>query len=110
VSLAVCMVLGAAAGARAQGVEAQNELTTSLGLTTNVPEADSFVQRSRRAPETLDFATPYAKDVVRPRPRSKAEVEALQRDLEAAGARNRARAGTATPPHSASPASLAPPR
>jgi hypothetical protein len=94
--LVACLALGSAAGVAAQeasGDGAPDELSKTLGLATTVPESKGFVQQSRPRRDLLDFHSPYATDIVRPRPRSAAEVEALKRDLEAAAARNRAKGG-----------------
>jgi hypothetical protein len=99
--LATCMLLGSAAGLRAQatGTVSGSPLDTimSTRFWTDVPEAKGFVQRTRPDPETLDYRTPYATEDARPRPRSATEVEALTRELESADAQNRARAVTAAP-------------
>jgi hypothetical protein len=100
--LAACLVLASAAAVRAQGsgTVSGSPLDTMMNTRfwTDVPEPKDFVLRARPAPKSLDFRTPYAVDDRRPRPRGKAEVEALTRDLEQASARNRALAGAGTPP------------
>jgi hypothetical protein len=100
------MVLCSAIGLRSQETSFAGgqppDWMTAMGFATNVPEAVDFVRRTRPAPESLDYRSPYATDVARPRPRSTAEVEALARDLETAAARSRARAA-AGPPIAAAP-------
>ncbi len=112
--LAAGLVLVAGVELRAQEAatapQPPSELEKALGIRTDVPEAKGFVQGTRPAPEGLAFGTPYATDKSRPRPRSKAEVEALRRDLEAAGARNRARSVETKSAGAASPARTVPPR
>lgn len=112
--LAACLVLVSGAELRAQEAEPgpppPSELEKALGLRTDVPEAKGFVQSTHPAPATLEFGSPYATDKIRPRPRSKAEVKALQRDLEAAGARNNAHITKAKAAETTSPARSAPPR
>lgn len=105
--LAAVLGLGTIVTARAQQAAAPpDDFLTSMGWATTVPEAKDFVQRTRRAPETLEFRTPYASDAPRPRPRNAAEVDELARDLERASARNRARAVTAVPTSSALPSAV----
>jgi hypothetical protein len=111
--LALWLVLGfaSAAGAQSPGTVSGSPLDTMMNtrLWTDVPEPKDFVLRARPAPETLDYRTPYAVDDVRPRPRGKAEVEALTRALEQANARNRA-AAEAVPPASPPPPRPAKPK
>jgi hypothetical protein len=59
----------------------------------DVPEAKDFVREKRPAPETLDFKPTTGTDPERPKPRTKAELDALQSELESAAQKNAARAG-----------------
>ncbi|HXW72891.1 MAG TPA: hypothetical protein VEK34_15950 [Methylocella sp.] len=60
----------------------------STRLWADVPEAKDFVRDSRPSPEGLDYEPLTGTDPERPKPRSKAEVQALQAELEQAAARN----------------------
>ena len=55
-------------------------------LTTTVPEAEDFVRQSRPAAKDLDYTPLTGADPVRPKPRDKANIMALQAELEHAGA------------------------
>lgn len=81
-------------------------------LTTTVPEAKDFVRESRPDAKALDY-TPLsgesAPDPDRPKPRDKANVEALQAELERDGARNARRAQGLAPARASRHRSAAPP-
>ena len=59
----------------------------------DVPEAKDFVRDSRPPADSLSYQPLNGVDPERPKPRSKAELQALQGELEQAGLHNQARAG-----------------
>jgi hypothetical protein len=61
-------------------------------LWTDVPDAKGFVRDTRRSPDELEFQPTRGTEYKRPKVRTKAELRSLQKELEQAGARNRARA------------------
>ena len=61
-------------------------------LTTDVPEAKDFVRETSPDRKTLDYTPLSGVDPVRPKPRDPAGVQALEAQLERAGARNATRA------------------
>lgn len=61
-------------------------------LTTTVPEAKGFVKATRPDKDALAYTPLTGTDPQRPKPRDAKGVEALQAELESAGARNEARA------------------
>jgi hypothetical protein len=60
----------------------------STKLWADVPEAKDFVRDSRPPPDSLAYQPVTGTDPDRPKLRSKAELQALQGDLEHAGAHN----------------------
>jgi hypothetical protein len=70
----------------------------STQLFADVPEAKDFVRAARPPADTLDFRPTAGTDPARPKPRTKAELDALQSELESAAQRNQARAGLRPPP------------
>ena len=60
----------------------------SSRLWTDVSPAQDFVRESRPDPKTLDYEPLTGTDPQRPKPRDKANVEALQAELEHDGALN----------------------
>ncbi|HTV33822.1 MAG TPA: hypothetical protein VME69_12090 [Methylocella sp.] len=65
----------------------------STKLWADVPEARDFVRESRSPPDSLTYQPLTGVDPERPTPKSKAELEALESELEKAGAQNQGRAG-----------------
>ncbi len=65
----------------------------STRLHADVPDAKDFVREARPPAETLEFKPTAGTDPERPKLRTKAELDALQSELESAGQRNLARAG-----------------
>lgn len=61
-------------------------------LWTDMPEAKDFVRDTRRSPDELEFQPTRGSEYKRPKLRTTTELEALQKELEQAAARNRARA------------------
>jgi hypothetical protein len=53
---------------------------------TDVPEAKDFVKASRPPEDSLDYQPTSGKDPVRPKPRTPAELKAMEDELERAGA------------------------
>ncbi|MEJ0092129.1 MAG: hypothetical protein WDN46_01435 [Methylocella sp.] len=66
----------------------------------DVPEARDFVRQSRTPTDKLDYQPTTGTDPQRPKLRTKAELEALQTELEDALAHNGARTGQRTAPKS----------
>ncbi|VFU08940.1 conserved protein of unknown function [Methylocella tundrae] len=62
-------------------------------LWADVPEAKDFVRQSRPPQDTLDYRPTTGTDPERPKPRTKAELDALQSELESALVHNGARGG-----------------
>jgi hypothetical protein len=60
----------------------------STRLWADVPEAKDFVRDTRRPPDSLDYQPLTGTDPERPKPRSTAELQALQGELETAAAHN----------------------
>lgn len=60
----------------------------STRLWTDVPKARDFVRETRPAAKDLDYTPLTGKDPERPKPRDKANIEALQAELEHDGALN----------------------
>ncbi|MGH6800803.1 MAG: hypothetical protein ACRECZ_05200 [Methylocella sp.] len=59
----------------------------------DVPEAKDFVRETRPPPDSLAYQPVTGTDPVRPKLRSKAELEALESELERAAAHNDRKAG-----------------
>ncbi len=59
----------------------------------NVPEAKDFVRETRPPPDSLAYQPVTGTDLQRPKLRSKAELEALESELERASSRNDRKAG-----------------
>jgi hypothetical protein len=55
-------------------------------LWTDVPEAEDFVKATRPSEDTLQFQPTVGPDVARPKPRTPAELKAMEEELEQAGA------------------------
>ena len=70
----------------------------STHLWTDVPPAQDFVKQTRPAPKDLDYTSMNGKDPDRPKPRDKANIAALQAELEQGGARNAVKARGLTTP------------
>jgi hypothetical protein len=62
-------------------------------LTTTAPPAEDFVRATHPAEKDLDYTPLTGVDPVRPKPRDKANVMALQAELEQAGAIARGKGG-----------------
>jgi hypothetical protein len=60
----------------------------STKLWADVPEAKDFVRETRPPPDSLAYQPVTGTDPERPKPRSKAELQALEGELEKAGAQN----------------------
>jgi hypothetical protein len=58
----------------------------STKLWADVPEAKDFVRETRPPPDSLAYQPVTGTDPERPKPRSKAELQALEGELEKAGA------------------------
>lgn len=65
----------------------------STRLWADVPEAKDFVRQSRPASDALDYQPTSGTEIERPGLKTKAELEAMQSELEGAAARNGARTG-----------------
>lgn len=74
----------------------------SSRLWTDVPQARDFVRESRPDAKTLDYEPLTGTDPQRPKPRDKANVEALQAELEHDGALNARKGGGLAAPKSSS--------
>lgn len=61
-------------------------------LWADVPEAKDFVRQTRPSTDQLDYQPTRGTDPERPKVRTGAELEALQRELERAGARHETKA------------------
>ena len=78
-------------------------------LTTTAPPAEDFVRATHPAAADLDYTSLTGDDPVRPKPRDKANIEALQAELEHDGAAARTKgaivggAPEKTPKHKAKP-------
>ncbi len=59
----------------------------------DVPEAKDFVRETRRPPDNLTYQPVTGTDPERPKLKSKAELEALENELERAATRNNKKAG-----------------
>jgi hypothetical protein len=57
-------------------------------LQADVPEAKDFVRTARPPPDSLAYQPMTGTDPDRPKPKSKAELQALESELERAGAHN----------------------
>jgi hypothetical protein len=55
-------------------------------LWTDVPEAKDFVKATRPPEDTLQYQPTVGQDVQRPKPRTAAELKAMEEELERAGA------------------------
>jgi hypothetical protein len=55
-------------------------------LWTDVPEAKEFVKATRPPEDTLEYQPTVGQDVSRPKPRTPAELKAMEDELERAGA------------------------
>ena len=62
----------------------------------DVPEAKDFVRETRPPPDSLAYQPITGSDPERPKLRSKAELEALESELERAASRNDRKAGKRT--------------
>ncbi len=60
-------------------------------LWPDVPEAKDFVKEARPDPDSLSYQPTWGAEPDRPKPRSKAELEALRRELSGAEATNKVR-------------------
>ena len=65
---------------------------TNSHLTADVPEAKDFVKTARPDIKGLDYTPLTGAEPVRPKPRDPSGVQALQAELESAGAKNAQRA------------------
>src|SRR5579875_933898 len=78
----------------------------STRLWADVPEAKDFVRESRPPPDSLEYQPVTGTDPERPKPKNKAELKALEEELESAIGQNEAvarkRLGVKIPPSSAS--------
>ncbi|MCI0467060.1 MAG: hypothetical protein L0Y57_08660 [Beijerinckiaceae bacterium] len=86
---ALCLCLAvflAARDAKAGGSPLDTLLSTRLFA--DVPEAKDFVRESRPPPENLNYQPVTGPDREGPKPKSQAEIEALENELERAAARN----------------------
>ena len=70
-------------------------------LTTDVPQAQDFVRQTSPDRKSLDYTPLTGADPARPKPRDPKQVEALQAELEVAGAKNEQRAKGLLPRDSA---------
>ncbi len=68
-------------------------------LWADVPEAKDFVRESRPPADTLDYQPTTGTDPDRPKPRTKAELDALRKELEGAARRNEALGGQPAKAH-----------
>ncbi len=78
----------------------------STRLWADVPEAKDFVRESRPPPDSLEYQPVTGTDPERPKPKNKAELKAMEEELESAIGQNEAvarkRLGVKIPPSSAS--------
>jgi len=90
------MCLGFDPLAHAQEVKAAGSPLDTLMHTkiwADVPEARDFVRETRPLPDSLAYQPVTGTDPERPKLRSKAELEALENELERAASHNDRRAG-----------------
>jgi hypothetical protein len=62
-------------------------------LWTDVPDAKDFVRKTRPADQDLQYQPTYGTDPERPKPKTQAELESMQKELEQAAAKNAKRSG-----------------
>jgi len=102
IAAAVSILLIAGHGMSAEAEEAQKRPQPSgspldtlmhTRIWADVPEARDFVRENRPAEADLEYQPLTGTDPERPKVKTKAEIEALQAELEGAGARNEKRAG-----------------
>lgn len=85
----ICLVSGPFA--QAQQAKTGGSLLDTLMSTrlwADVPEAKDFVRDTRPPPDSLTYQPLTGTDPERPKPRSTAELQALQSELESAAAHN----------------------
>lgn len=91
--LSLVLLHSSALGQPAQSSGTPLDTIMNTKLWADVPEAKDFVRDSRPLPDSLAYQPLNGVDPERPKPKSKAELQALQGELEQAGLRNQARAG-----------------
>jgi hypothetical protein len=98
VPVAALLVFVLVGGAQAEGLKVHNtygsplETLKNTHLTTTVPDAKDFVRQTRPDASKLDYTPLTGTDPERPKPRDPKGVEALQAELEGAGAKNEVKA------------------
>ena len=95
-----CLSAGPAAAQKVHNTYGVSPLDTLMNthITTDVPDAKDFVRATSPDKKDLDYTPLTGVEPERPKPRSPAEVKALQAELEGAGARNEQRAKGLAPP------------
>jgi hypothetical protein len=85
----ICLAFGPFAHAQ-QAKTGGSPLDTLMQskLWADVPEAKDFVRETRPPPDSLAYQPVTGTDPERPKPRSKAELQALESELEHAAAHN----------------------
>lgn len=109
--LAIFLCAGPVLHAQEGGKTGGSPLDTLMRtrLLADVPEAKDFVRQSRPPSDSLDYQPTSGSDPERPKPRTKAELEALRSELEMAAASNGRNArrlmsgNSATATHAAAP-------
>lgn len=90
--LSLILLHSSALGQPSQSSGTPLDTIMNTKLWADVPEAKDFVRDSRQPPDSLAYQPLNGVDPERPKPRSKAELQALQGELEQAGLHNQARA------------------
>jgi hypothetical protein len=106
------MSLGTAPSCRAEeskGGGSPLDTIMSTKLWADIPEAKDFVRSTRPPPDSLSYQPLTATDPERPKLKSKAELEALEAELEHGAQHNLASAGK-RPATAKKPASTKPPQ
>ena len=104
--LSLILLHSSALGQPAQSGGSPLDTIMNTKLWADVPEAKDFVRDSRPQDDSLAYQPLNGVDPERPKPRSKAELQALQGELEQASLHNQARAGQK--PAAKKPAAKAP--
>jgi hypothetical protein len=95
---ALLFVVVSVVGASAQKLKVHNTYGSPIDtlknthLTTTVPDAKDFVRATTPNKDKLDYAPLTGTDPERPKPRDPKGIEALQAELEGAGAKNEVKA------------------
>ena len=115
VAVSLVLVMVSVGGVEAEGLKVHNtygsplETLKNTRLTTTVPDAKDFVRQTRPDESKLEYTPLTGTDPERPKPRDPKGVEALQAELEGAGAKNEVKAKGLLPHKSAHRAAPAKP-